>query len=96
MEGGYGMTGWEAMAGKAAAKALGKVILGGALVCLKHSAESMYMQYEITELQDTYHAREKEAMMRAAVALMQTGRLDASNTKIIMRILEGNAHEYGF
>lgn len=86
------MAGWEIMVGKAA----GKVILGGALAYQKNRTESMYMQYEITDLQDTYHAREKEAMMRAAVALRQTGRLDASNTKIIMQVLEGNEHGYGF
>ena len=90
------MAGWEAMVGKAAGKVAGKVMLGGALAYLKNGTESMYMQYEIIDVQDTYHAQEKAAMMRAAVTLMQTGRLDASNTKIIMQALEGNKHGYRY
>lgn len=76
---------------------IGEIALKEILSYMKNNINIQNQQDSIIYLQYIYRKREKAALMKTAVALARTDKLNASNTEAILQTLkEVSEYEYGY
>lgn len=69
-----------------------QIVLSSSLFLFMNQINTLNpQQHMLWEMQRAYHEREKEAMMKTAVALAQTGKLNMEKTKAMMDALRGGS-----